>query len=395
VKRVRPERRIWNVRRVQIAVVLVLALVTGALLSVVLRLQVPQPTGAFGVGREQFAWRDASRPETHTPDPSDAREVVVEVWYPAEPGSGSVASYVPDLASVETAFVESGEVSSIQAAGLRFVQTSARVNADVAAASDAFPVIFLSPGNATNATFYAAFAEELASHGYIVVGIEHPYLVTAVRLAGGRIATYAAAADALPLALRQAAAQARIAERVADVRFVLDRLAAGGVGHVLTARMDLSRVAIMGHSDGGITAAEACRVDARLRACLNIDGQQAGGPFATTEGGSVPEQPFMFLTKDVAMHISIAQRFEEGGEDKYRVVLPSAAHDQFSDTALFRPVNPFDHSARDVITTARGFTVAFFNHVLRGAIRDELRHVNTSLDVYVNVYPLGGKQPIP
>lgn len=382
-------------RRVQIAVVIVLALVTGSLVSLVLRLQVPQPTGVFGVGREQFAWRDGSRPETHTTEPSDAREVVVEVWYPAEPDSGGVTSYIPDFASVEAAFVASGEVSSTQAAGLRFVQTSARVNADVAATSDAFPIIILSPGNATNASFYAAFAEELASHGYVVVGVEHPYLVTAVRLSSGRVATYAAAADALPLALRQAAAQARIAERVADVRFVLDRLGAGAVGDALTAHLDLSRVAIMGHSDGGITAAEACRADARLRACLNIDGQQAGGPFSTTEGGSVPEQPFMFLTKEVEMHSSIAQRFEEGGKDTYRVVIPSAAHDQFSDTALFKPVNPFDHSARDVVTTARGFTVAFFNHVLRGSVRDQLRRVNTSLDVYVNVYPLGGREPIP
>jgi dienelactone hydrolase len=380
---------------VRLLVLLAVAATTVYGVSSVLRLGLPAPTGSFEVGRQRLAWIDASRPETHTADPADRREVIAQVWYPAAPSTGAPAEYVDDLERLEDAFVASGEVSRPAALGLRLVQTRSRTGATVSSAAARFPVLLLSPGNATNAAFYATLAEDLASHGYVVVGIEHPFQVTAVALTDGRIATYQESPTSPPL--QEGSTRSRVAERVADVRFTLDQLARlASSRELLEGRIDMGKVGILGHSLGGITAAEACRTDARLKACLNIDGEQAGGPFSLSTDGKAPEQPFLYLTKERQIHPVINARFEEAGAEAYRVVVPAASHDQFADTALFKPTaNPFDQDAANVIAVSRGFARAFFAHVLRGEPRDALGRVNAPIDVYVNVYPLGDRPPLP
>jgi alpha-beta hydrolase superfamily lysophospholipase len=255
----------------------------------------------------------------------------------------------------------------------------------------------LSPGNATNVAFYATIAEELASHGYVVAGVDHPYQVAAVVLPDGTVASYDAVPDQLPVSERQAAVAAKIEERVADIRFVLDQLASlARDGSLLEGRLDLDQVGIMGHSNGGLAAVEACREDVRLRACLNVDGQQAGGPFSVAPGGVAPDQPFLFLTKETALHPALAERFEAAGEGAYRVVIPEARHEQFADGPLFQPaLLPIGRPAERVLVTARGFAQAFFSRYLAGASPSVFSRVPAPADVYVNVYPLGGQPSLP
>src|SRR4030095_5094483 len=57
----------------------------------------PAPTGPYRVGRASFHRTDVSRPETFTEDPTDNRQVLFHIWYPAEPGGGTAAPYVDQL----------------------------------------------------------------------------------------------------------------------------------------------------------------------------------------------------------------------------------------------------------------------------------------------------------
>jgi hypothetical protein len=57
----------------------------------------PKPTGPYRVGRASCHGIDSSRPETFTEDPSDHRQVLFHIWYPAEPNSGTVAPYIDSL----------------------------------------------------------------------------------------------------------------------------------------------------------------------------------------------------------------------------------------------------------------------------------------------------------
>ena len=367
-----------------LTLVLVVGLAGAA--ATVVHLKIPAPSGSYPVGRTGMSWMDPSRPETHTKDLSDTREVVATIWFPAQEGTGSRAGYIESADGL----VASGEISRPAAAALRFVRDPALSGARISAKRATYPVVIFSPGNATNAGFYASIVEELASRGYIVVGIDHPYQVAAVKLAGGQVAVYDRTDE-------RGAAAGKIRERVADIRVALDRLAGmKAAGESVGPHLDLERVGIMGHSNGGIAAVEACKADARLRACMNIDGQLAGGPFSYEEQAGAPGQPFMYLTKESEIHPVLAERFEAGGSGTFRVVVPAAAHDHFGDGALFKPtLNPFARTSDDVIEVARGFSRAFFDHTLLGQPVEALSKLAAPTDVYVNVYPLGGRPPLP
>src|SRR3970282_2198508 len=97
-----------------------------------------------------------------------------------------------------------------------------------------------------------------------------------------------------------------------------------------------------------------CQEDLAIAACLNIDGQLAGGPFGYERGASAPEQPFMYLTKETFIHDSIHGRFEAAGSGAVRAVVPVAEHGDFTDGGLLEPdVNPFSTTARNVVVPPR------------------------------------------
>ncbi len=354
--------------------------------STVAYLGLPTPTGPHGIGRTVATWTDAARPEARTADPGDQRAIRVVAWYPTD-ASGRPGPYLRDLDAIADVLVASGSVGAIPVAGLRLSSGHAIDDAPVSAARAVWPVILLSPGNDTNVEFYGAIAENLASLGFVVVGIDHPYQVGAVDLGGGRIAAYEGDAG-LPGEALAAIVPRRIAERVADLRFALDRLAGGGLP-ALGASLDLGRIGVVGHSNGGIAAAEACVADERIDACLNIDGQAAGGPFSTTLPPRAPAKPFLYLTKETEMHQRLEVLFEEGGPDTYRVVVPAATHGAFTDGGRFTPrVLPLEGDADHTLRVARGFVAAFFNHELRGAPQSVFGAVDAPTDVLVEIYPL-------
>lgn len=187
-------------------------------------------------------------------------------WYPAEAGTGRPAAYVDDRDGLSEALVATGELSSLEVSALRWVRPHTRDDADVAESEATYPVLLLSPGNATNVEFYAALAEDLASRGFVAVGMNNPYQVTATRLDDGTVASYRLDAAPAGGAAAEAATRSKISDRLADVRFVLDQLPAlANEGTLAGGRLDLDRIGIVGHSNGGITAVAACRQDVACR----------------------------------------------------------------------------------------------------------------------------------
>jgi hypothetical protein len=71
----------------------------------------PTPTGSYRVGRASFHGVDKSRVEPFTEDPSDHREVLFQIWYPADPAGGTVAPYVDSLPDDEVFVMPSWELT--------------------------------------------------------------------------------------------------------------------------------------------------------------------------------------------------------------------------------------------------------------------------------------------
>lgn len=324
----------------------------------------PAPGGPYSVGRTTIRWVDPARPEVLTPDPGDVREVVAMVWYPAEAGTGVQAVYFPDLRTLSDELMSSGEVTLWEVLGLGLLHSAVPLDADPV--KELFPVVILSPGNGTNIEFYSILASEIASHGYIVIGINHPYDVAAVALSDGEVAPYDKDQWRLDPRAHQAYTAERIKVRTADILFALERLDEMNSSGPLAGTMDLGAIAVAGHSLGGITASEACKAEARFKACLNLDGLQAGGPFSMEETALPPNQPFMFLTKEAQLHPRLLERFEATTES-YWVVVQAASHQSFTDgPGLQSLLLPGSSPADRVMELVQQYSVAFLDHVLKG-----------------------------
>ncbi|KAJ5593215.1 Platelet-activating factor acetylhydrolase [Penicillium hordei] len=135
------------------------------------------------------------------------------------------------------------------------------------------PVVIFSPGLGTTRLFYNAIAQAVASTGYIVVSIDHPYDTEFLEFPDGSVVTAANISDAqVPL---------DVETRARDVTFVLDQLSTkAGVAALLpgtgAAGLRTRQVAMYGHSLGGAATAEAMHLDHRIIAGANLDGSMFG-----------------------------------------------------------------------------------------------------------------------
>ena len=225
----------------------------------------------------------------------------------------------------------------------------------------------------------------------MVVGLDHPYDVAAVALGDGAYAVFDPGQWPTESPARQQFFGHRMDERTDDVSFALDQLEQmNSEPGPLEGALDLEHAGIMGHSMGGITAAVACRQDPRLKACLNIDGSLAGGPFSARPGDARPAQPFMYLTKDQTVTESVAAGFKAPGGASFRVVVPGATHIEFADGPLFMPsLDPFARKADRVIATARTYVLAFFDGYLKGASEPAFEDVRVPIKTRVETYVAG------
>jgi len=193
------------------------------------------------------------------------------VWYPAAGVRGfPVAPWMTPLAQARF------EVDNGLPAGLLdAIVTNSRVGTPVATRQGGLPVVLFSPGYGGMRSWYTSALEDLASHGYVVVGIDHTYDSEVVEFPDSRIATINQAPDSsdVPLALDV---------RTKDGRFIVDRLAALNAGRNVDAErrlpaglcgaLDLSRIGMFGHSLGGSTSVRVVSEDHRVRAGANLDG---------------------------------------------------------------------------------------------------------------------------
>ena len=157
----------------------------------------PAPTGPHAVGRTSSEWADTSRPEIYSSDPGDHREFVVWIWYPATAGHNAEPTmYLPQ------SWAPVGDFLGLDTAG---VTGHAMADPPVAGDGSEHPVLVLSPSG-FSPLLLTAVAEEIASHGYVVVGVNHTYesTVTAVRSQMGEEAFEAARADGRAMTFEQA-----------------------------------------------------------------------------------------------------------------------------------------------------------------------------------------------
>ncbi|MFI7128510.1 alpha/beta hydrolase family protein [Nonomuraea sp. NPDC050153] len=281
----------------------------------------PAPTGTHPVGTTALYLKDTSRPDPWNLD-VDARELKVTLWYPAEQREGERAPYMTPKES-GLAMKRYG-IAGVPDDTLSRTRTNAVKDAEPTGRK--LPLVVLSPGFTNPMSTLTSLAEELASRGYVVAGIDHTYESYATTFPDGRVAECLACdSDTDP-----GFGTGVVAGRAADVSFVLDQLPSKWDG---SDRIDRSRIAMVGQSIGGASAMAAMVKDSRVRAGIDMDG---------TAYARIPKsgfsKPFMFLGSP--QHVP-------GGRDtswdrdwklltgwKRWLVLTGAEHQSFTDGPL-------------------------------------------------------------
>jgi predicted dienelactone hydrolase len=381
----------------------------------------PAPTGSYRVGRASFHRIDTSRPELFTEDTGDHRQILFHIWYPAETAGGSLARYI-DLLPDDEVFRKSYSFVGIE----RLVKTRshALVGVRVSGARKKYPVVIFSHGLGAVSALYATILENLASHGYIVVGVDSSFFSSAVRLPDGRVIKNESQRNR-----RSGAREEEAVVQAQDIIFVLselERLNANDPDGLFTNRFNLRHVGVFGHSRGGFAAPHACLLDLRFSACLNLDGYRLTP--AVMEKGI--RQPYMHIeeiapwepaptdeelakakqTREQARAQALAQEqereatFRRMSSGAYLVVVKGAKHVSFSDIAYIAPerYRDIEIKAERALTITNAYVLAFFDHYLKARRQPLLEGAapnfpEVTLEVYSpgrsakRVYPPKGK----
>lgn len=331
----------------------------------------PAPTGPHRVGTTILHVTDSTRLDPIADAPGQYRDLTVQVWYPTS-ASGKRALYLPDPGLADAMReAEYWEQDDATIAGWRALRTHAILDAPLDADGSLRPLLLFSHGLGVARAHYTTLVQDLASHGYVVGVVDHPYGGFAVSRHGRTLTPAQDAADLDDPAV--------IASRTglwsADVTAVIDRLLdQDHEGGRFADAVDTTRIAMLGHSLGGTAALEACLADARIRACVDMDGapfgrvEQEGFRRPTLVLGSGPD----YSDEDLAARGRTREEWDRMGAQirsiwesiasvrpdtpAYFVSIRGTGHMSFSDAPFVMPTTLTRFGGR-IIEPKRGFEI--------------------------------------
>ena len=190
--------------------------------------------GKYEVGTVRLDLTDAAR----------ARTLTAQIWYPTD----TAATDVP---------IEQLEIDPHRAAYAGLLATSpscpartAHVAMNATAADGTFPLVAFSHCHDCVRFSEETVAERLASHGFVVLAVDHTGNTIYDHLAGHEETI---GSDFLNV-------------RAADIRFAIDQ----ALTTPIVPPIDTTRIGVVGHSFGGVTAGLVAQSDTRIRAALSI-----------------------------------------------------------------------------------------------------------------------------
>ncbi|MEA2761112.1 MAG: hypothetical protein QOD47_396 [Gemmatimonadaceae bacterium] len=306
-------------------------------------LTLPTPTGSFAVGRSIYDWTDNVKLDSLAPLPGTKRELLVWIWYPSVTGDSAItADYVPAQMRPKGDYAKAPLIFRLLTRDPSKVHGHSLLNSNVAPQQKSYAVLIMRGGASAQVVNYSTLAEDLASHGYVVVGFDAPYRTNVVVFPDGRVMTRRPENNP-ELAIGSADSASLVNKLLSawtgDIAFVLDRLQllnSTDSSGKFKGRLDMTRVGVFGHSLGGATAAQFCHDDSRCKAGIDVDGAPLG---SVVRDGL--HQPFMFVLSDeihsndpqtrriLADIQSIYDRLPR--DERLRVAIRGANHFTFSD----------------------------------------------------------------
>jgi hypothetical protein len=199
----------------------------------------------------------------------------------------------------------------------------------------------------------------MASRGYAVFGIDHPYMGR-VALPNGQV-TQATE--------EQFNTRAEIMEYYGkDLQFAIDEIAKLNRSNndVFANRFDLLHIAAIGHSSGFSAVSTACRQDRRINVCVNIDA-----PGFSSELLAGLHQPLLWIRLERAGSVP-ASFVNTRSETIYELQIKGANHGSVEDWDYLLAA-----SSRERNMAAQRLT--FIRNYIGALLRKTLRHQDSPL----------------
>ena len=233
-----------------------------------------EPSGKYGVGTREYHWVDTSRKELNNEPGDTYRELMAYVYYPATHKSKKpVTPYDKDALARQKAFVYSkSKIPALLLKGWDSIKTYAQKNVGIVQSK--YPVIIISNSASTMVQHYTWLLEELASQGYIVIGVNHPYMAAITRFPDGRvIESLIAHKKSINKKVYEEWKQEQTNTCVDDIDFVLTKLEELNASDAfLGDTLDLTKVGVVGHSFAGDLALLISDRNKNIGAIIDMDG---------------------------------------------------------------------------------------------------------------------------
>tara|TARA_B100002052_G_C15840849_1_gene580073 strand:+ start:97 stop:1272 length:1176 start_codon:yes stop_codon:yes gene_type:complete len=300
--------------------------------------EVPKPTGDKNIGTESIELIDIDRLEWFTEDPQDLRKIMIQIWYPTDDLDGEKELYIDYGELRIEALASQFDYSPFLFKKLIDVETNSIKKAEPSTQSS-FPLIIFSHGLGGNRTQNTVIIEELTSHGYVVIAIEHAYDANISIFDNGDVADYRSGINYERRNTQKITPEEfwairlpQLETRAEDVSYIIDQLELGNLPENIVNIIDLENIGVFGHSFGGATSIYSSYNDHRIDACINLDGWMVVVPDEIVDNGI--NKNFMYLGQeqwDEKLNYQKLDKFVKSNTKSSKILIPNTTHYDFSD----------------------------------------------------------------
>lgn len=374
----------------------------------------PKPVGPYQVGTQTFHFTDQNRDEIWTKAPHDKRELMVQVWYPAQNSKDTKpkALFPEDKTTFQKftqAYANGLGVPSFILDYWKYIKSNSYEGVELLSSKSPYPVVILSHGLGTTRILHTSQAEHLASNGFIVIAIDHTYSTSATAFPDGRVTGFQTELNMDSFFETNNKLGQVWTEDIDFVISQLEKMQSGTIQSKFQGKLDLHNLGVMGHSVGGATAFNAFYMNHKIKAGINMDGT-----LYNLDDRNNISKPFMFIQAEDFMvqrkkmesgNIPVAERkamnisdeqFNKLREQKWKeyhiidnvvqhgglmISVKGAAHFNFTDLQLFSDlfsllgmIGEIDGERSAMIVNQ--YVLDFFNKHLKGIGGDLINKPN-------------------
>ncbi len=334
-------------------------------------------SGPYKVGTASMTYTSEIRRELYGKKYDTARAFNIQFYYPADRTGSRRAPMIENSEVVEQGLSKTFGVPRPLTGYLSQLKSNAWYDVGVSELENMYPVVILSHGWKGFKNIHSDTAEQLASEGYIVVSIDHTYGTVGTKMDTGQVRFLNPAAlperseddDFLVYASALVNTYRGDIDETIDLLYDMNQT---GYNSILSGKMDLSRLALIGHSTGGGAAVLSSMKRDNVKAVIGLDAWVE--PAKPSEILSGVHVPYMHLKSEAWRggfnEANLNMLFSSSTDDRWLITLDGTKHTDFTFLSKLSPLSEFlrlcGPNGKEAHQIQNELTSAFLAYYLKG-----------------------------